>query len=135
MEFIEKYVRVEGSDDEMKDNAGGDEVNELDSEFIDDETNFQDQEPTNYRLMNVTSDLREAITNQSMAQELHLVSKDPEILKILFLILLTRSFMNLMNFLALKKGFKNSTRNLKFLIENQKIPLFFHTLCNLLSFH
>ena len=126
MEFIEKYVRVEGSDDEMKDNAGGDEVNE---------TNFQDQEPTNYRLMNVTSDLREAIANQSMAQELHLVSKDPEILKILFLILLTRSFMNLMNFLALKKGFKNSTRNLKFLIENQKIPLFFHTLCNLLSFH
>ena len=119
MEFIEKYVRVEGSDDEMEDHAGGDEV---DSEFIDDETNFRDQEPTNYRLMNTTSDLREAITNQSVAQELHLVSKDPEILKILFLILLTRSFMNLMNFLALKKGFKNSTRNLKFLRENQKIP-------------
>ena len=42
MEFIEKYVRVYGSDDEMEDDADGDEVNEFDSEFIDDETNFQD---------------------------------------------------------------------------------------------
>ena len=43
MEFIEKYARVEGSDDEMEDDAGGDEVNKFDSEFVDDETNFQDQ--------------------------------------------------------------------------------------------
>ena len=42
MEFIEKYARVYGSDDEMEDDADGDEVNEFDSEFIDDETNFQD---------------------------------------------------------------------------------------------
>ena len=70
MEFIEKYTRVEGSDDEMEDDADGDEVNEFDLEFIDDETNFQDQEPTNYRLMNATRDLREAVTDQSMVQGL-----------------------------------------------------------------
>ena len=28
MEFIEKYARVEESDDEMEDDAGGDEVSE-----------------------------------------------------------------------------------------------------------
>ena len=70
MEFIEKYARVEGSDDEMEDDADGDEVNEFDLEFIDDETNFQDQEPTNYRLMNAARDLREAATDQSMVQGL-----------------------------------------------------------------
>ena len=70
MEFIEKYTRVEGSDDEMEDDADGDEVNEFDLEFIDDETNFQDQEPTNHRLINATRDLREAVTDQSMVQGL-----------------------------------------------------------------
>ena len=45
MEFIEKYTRVEGSDDEMEDDAGDDEINELDLEFVDDETNFQDPGP------------------------------------------------------------------------------------------
>ena len=65
IEFIGKYTRVEGPDHEMEDDASGDEVNE---------TNFQDQEPTNYRLMNVTRDLIEAVTNQSVAQELDLVS-------------------------------------------------------------
>ena len=70
MEFIGKYDRVEESDDGMKDDAVGDEVDKFDSEFIDDKTNFQDQEPTNYYLMNVTRDLREAFTGQSVAQEL-----------------------------------------------------------------
>ena len=46
MEFIEKYARVEGSDDEMEEDAGGDEVNEFDSYFVDDETSFQDLEPS-----------------------------------------------------------------------------------------
>ena len=78
MEFIEKYARVEGSAGEMEDDAGDDEVNELDSEFIDDETNFQDQEPTNYRLINVTRDLREAVTYQSIAQDLDLLSEHPQ---------------------------------------------------------
>ena len=55
----------------MEDDAGGDEINKFDSKFIDDETNFQDQEPTNYCLMNVTRDLREVLTDQSMAQKLH----------------------------------------------------------------
>ena len=64
-EFIEKFARVEGSDDEMEDDASGDEANKFDSEFIHD-----DQEPTNYRLMNVTRDLREAITDQSMHKRL-----------------------------------------------------------------
>ena len=78
MEFIEKHLRVDGSDDEIKDDSGGDEVNEFDSEFIDDELNFQDQEPTNYCLMSITRDLREVVTYQSVAQELDLVSEDPE---------------------------------------------------------
>ena len=63
----------------MEDDAGVDEVNKFDSEFVDDDTNFQDQGPTSYCLMNITRDLREAVTDQSMAQELELVSKDPEI--------------------------------------------------------
>ena len=62
----------------MEDDAGGDEVNEFDSKFVDDEINFQDEEPTKYRLMNVTRDLREAVTDQSMTQELDLVSENPE---------------------------------------------------------
>ena len=82
MEFIEKYARVEGSEDEMEndkmeDKPGGDEVNELDLDFIDGETNFQDQEPTNYCLMNVTRDLKEAMANQAMAYDLDLIATDP----------------------------------------------------------
>ena len=78
MEFIEKYVRVDGSDNRREDYAGGDEVNEFDLELVDDETNFQNQEPENYHLMNVTRDLREAVTDQSKTQELDLVLEDPE---------------------------------------------------------
>ena len=63
MEFIQKYARVERSEDEMEyeDEAGGDEVNQLGLDFTDDQTNFQDQEPTDYRLWNVTRDLQDAI--------------------------------------------------------------------------
>ena len=44
MEFIEKYARIEGYEDEMEhdDDTGGDEVNQLDLDFIDDKTNFHD---------------------------------------------------------------------------------------------
>ena len=68
LKFIEKYARVEGSQDEMEydDEAGG-EVNQLNLDFIDDKTNFQDQEPTDYCLMNVTRDLQDAISDTSMA--------------------------------------------------------------------
>ena len=44
----------------------------------DDKTNFQDQEPTDYRLMNVTRDLQDAISDTSMAYDLNLVAVDPE---------------------------------------------------------
>ena len=76
MEFIEKYARVEGSEDQIEydDETNGDEVNQLDLDFIDEETNFQDQEPTDRRLMNVTRDLQDAISNRSMAYDLNLVA-------------------------------------------------------------
>ena len=51
--------------------ADGDEVNDSNMEFIDDETNVQDQGPLDYCLMNVTRGLQEAMQVQSMAQELH----------------------------------------------------------------
>ena len=44
----------------------------------DDKTNFQDQEPTDYRLMNVTRDLQDAISDTSTAYDLNLVAVDPE---------------------------------------------------------
>ena len=42
--FIEKNARVEEPEDEMEHdhNASGDEVNQLDLDFTDDQTNFQD---------------------------------------------------------------------------------------------
>ena len=78
MEFIEKYAKVEWSEDELEhdDDAGGDEVNQLDLDFLDGETNFQDQEPTDYCLMNVTKDLQDAIADRSMAFNLDLVAID-----------------------------------------------------------
>ena len=80
MEFREKYCRIDGSDDDTEDfnEAGDDEVNDSDVSFIDDEANFQDQEPTNHRLINVTRELQEAINDDSMAQELDLTSDDPK---------------------------------------------------------
>ena len=38
MEFIDKYARIDGSDDDGAMSAGGHEVNYSDVEFIDDET-------------------------------------------------------------------------------------------------
>ena len=80
MEFIEKYARADGSEDEMEqnDDTGGDEVNQLDLDFIDDETNFQDQESIDYHLMNVTRDLEDAIAERSMVFDLDLVAVDSE---------------------------------------------------------
>ena len=63
MEFIQKYARV---DDEDSDIDFNDEVTRSDQEFIDDRNNFQDQEPSNYRLLNVTRDLQEAINDHSI---------------------------------------------------------------------
>ena len=45
MEFIEKFARVDGSnDDEMFDAGGDEERNNFDDDFIDNETNFEDQD-------------------------------------------------------------------------------------------
>ena len=58
--------------------AYGAEVNDSNMEFTDDEANVQDQGPWDYYLMNVTRGLQEAVQDQSIAQELNLVSSDPE---------------------------------------------------------
>ena len=42
-----------------------DEVTQSDQEFIDDTNNFQDQEPSSYRLLNVTCDPQETIHDHS----------------------------------------------------------------------
>ena len=76
MEFIEKYARVD--EVEHDDVAGCDEVNQLDLGFIDDKTDFKDQEPTGYRLMNVTRDLQDAIADRPVALDLDLATVDPE---------------------------------------------------------
>ena len=82
MEFIEKYARVDGSDNDGADDAmsgaGGDQVTCSDEEFIDDETNVRDQAPSDYRVMNMKRDLQEAMQDRSMAPELNLVSSDLE---------------------------------------------------------
>ena len=82
MEFIEKYARVNGLDNDgandVMPGAGGDKVICSNEEFIDDETNVWDQTPSSYRLMNVTRDLQEAMKDLSMAEELNLVSSDRE---------------------------------------------------------
>ena len=61
MEFIEKYCRIDGSDDHIEDfnEAGEDDENNSDIDFIDGKENFQNQEPINYCLMNVTRELQE----------------------------------------------------------------------------
>ena len=42
MEYTDKYARVEGSEDEIEHyDTGGDEVNQLDLDCINDEINFQ----------------------------------------------------------------------------------------------
>ena len=73
MEFFEKYAGVEGSDDDNSDAmsvADDNEVNLSDEEFIDDETNFEDQAPPDYCLTNFTCDLVDAM------QEFGLIAPD-----------------------------------------------------------
>ena len=61
--------------------------------------------------MNVTRDLREAVTNKSMAQELDLVSENPEYFVSDFVDEFTYEFDE---FFGFEKRFKYPTRNLKF---------------------
>ena len=80
MEFIQKYAKIDGDDDsdhQMSD-AGSDEVNYSNVEFIDDdEQNVQGQNSSDYCLMNVTRDLQEALRDHSISAELGECS-DPE---------------------------------------------------------
>ena len=80
MRFIKKYARVDGSDDEQEISVlGADEVTTYpDKEFIDDRESVQDQDPSDYRLMNATRDLQDALVDHSMAEELELVCSDLE---------------------------------------------------------
>ena len=81
MEFIEKYAGVEGSDDDDNDKmsvAGGDEINLSDEVFIDNETNFEKQAPSNYCLTNFTRDFQEAVQDYSMAEEFGLMNPEPQ---------------------------------------------------------
>ena len=78
MEFTEKYCRIDGFDDDTENLNQAGEVNDSDIDFLHDVANFQDQEPTKYRLMNITRELQEAINDDSMPQELDLTSDDPE---------------------------------------------------------
>ena len=70
MEFNQKYDRVDDEDssidfnDEI--NSQLNEITQSDQEFIDDTNNFQEQEPSNYSLLNVTCDLQEAINDHSI---------------------------------------------------------------------
>ena len=69
MEFIQKYAGVDKDSNVDFNNevmSHVDEVTQSDQEFIDDKSNFQNQEPSNYRLLNVTHDLQEAINDHSM---------------------------------------------------------------------
>ena len=54
------------------------EVNDSNMEFIDDETNLQDQGPSDYCLINIIRGLQETVQDQSIAQELDLGFSDPE---------------------------------------------------------
>ena len=70
MEFIQKYARVDDEDSNIdfnnEINSQVDEVTQSDQEFIDVTNNFQDQEPLNYKLLNVTRDLQEVINDHSI---------------------------------------------------------------------
>ena len=69
MEFIQKYAGVDKDSNVDFNNevmSHVDEVTQSDQEFIDDKSNFQNQEPSNYRLLNVTHDLQEAINDHSI---------------------------------------------------------------------
>ena len=55
MEFIDKFAKIDGSDnDDIVMPAGGDEVNHSDVESVVDGTKVQDQTPSDYRTTNVT---------------------------------------------------------------------------------
>ena len=68
--YITFYARVDDEDINVDFNdevmLQVDEVTQSDQEFINGTNNFQDQEPSNYILLNVTSDQQEAINDRSV---------------------------------------------------------------------
>ena len=96
-----KLIEDDDSDDQMSE-AGGDEVNYSNVEFFDDEQNAQRQNQSDYRLMNVTRDLQEALQDQSWGSVLTL--------KILCLVTLIRLSMDMTNSKVLKRELKNSPK-------------------------
>ena len=71
MEFIDKFAKIDGSDnDDIVMPAGGDEVNHSDVESVVDGTKVQDQTPSDYRTTNVTMYLQKDLQDQSMSANL-----------------------------------------------------------------
>ena len=105
MEFIQKYARV---DDEDSDIDFNDEVTQSDQEFIDDTNNFQDQEPSNYRLLNVTRDLQEAINDHSIYRDNE--CSDPENFVLDYVEEIEHDFDNFKSF---QKKFEKSEQDLR----------------------
>lgn len=58
--------------------GGDEETTYSNEEIIDDETSVQDQDPSDYRLIDVARDLQDALQDHSMAEELDLDCSDPE---------------------------------------------------------
>ena len=73
-------ARVDESDDDKEMSvAGGDEVTTYsDEEFINDRESLQDQDISDYQLMNVTKNLQDALADNSMAEKLDPVCSDPK---------------------------------------------------------
>ena len=70
MEFIQKYARVDDEDSDVDFNdevmSQVNKITQSYQELIGDTNNFQDQESSNYRLLNITRHLQEAINHHSM---------------------------------------------------------------------
>ena len=78
MKFIEKIATVEDGDKSDDMEHDDEEVrNDSDDDFIDDETEFQDQGLSDYRLRNIIMDQQEALQDLSMGEDLG-TCNDPE---------------------------------------------------------
>ena len=129
MEFIEKYARVD--EVEHDDVAGCDEVNQLDLDFIDDETDFKDQESTDYRLMNVTRDLQDAIADRPMALDLDSATADPENFVLDFLDEVSYEFDE---FFGFEKCIRKVDEEFK-IFERESKDSFYFSLLNAIYYH
>ena len=123
IEFIEKYARVNGSDDDEEMSVvGGDEVTSYsDEKFIDNRESVQDQNPSNYRLMNVSRDLQDALADYLIAKELGLVCSD---LKTLSPTTLRKLNANMICLKILKRELKSLKGTLKCLCSTQRTPFY-----------